>query len=180
MLDNAASPASGAPIYIKDADKVFITLANDSVNKLTVDGDYVQSDDNTVDGAIFSKADLTLNGAGALTIDARYGHGVVSKDSLVITGGAYTITAAAHGLSGKDNVCIRAGTFTISSGKDGIHVENADDAALGYLYIAGGEFHIAASGDSFDAIRRDADRTADLSIWSAAAARRPRRRRMRP
>ena len=152
VLDNASvSNASGAAIYIKEADKVFLTTADGSENTLSVTGEYVQTDDNTVDAAIFSKADLTMNGAGTLTIDAAYGHGVVSKDDLVVTSGTYNITAASHGLSGKDSVRVADGTFSITSGKDGIHAENSDDTTLGFVYIAGGTFTVDADTDGIDA-----------------------------
>ena len=108
-------------------------------------------DENSIDAVIFAKTDLTLNGSGSLTINAQAGHGVVSKDDLVITGGNYTITAASHGLSGKDSIAIAGGTFTITSGKDGIHAENADDLSLGTLYIADGTYTIASQGDAVSA-----------------------------
>lgn len=139
--------ATSAAIYVAEADKVFITTAAGTENILTNGGEYVAIDDNNIDSVIFSKADLTLNGSGTLTISAGAGHGVVSKDDLVLTSGTYVISAASHGLSGKDSVRIANGTYTITSGKDGIHAENADDPELGYLYIAGGTFDITAQGD---------------------------------
>lgn len=145
------SCADSAPIYIKNADKVFLTLAAASENQLIVSGDYVQTDDNTVDAAIFAKTDLTINGNGKLTINAAYGHGIVSKDDLVVTGGSLDITAAGHGLAGKDSVRIADGALTINSGKDGIHAENNDDTSLGFIYIADGNFTIAAQSDGIDA-----------------------------
>ena len=143
--------STSAAIYALEADKVFVTLAEGTDNTLTNGGSYVAIDDNNIDAVIFSKTDLTLNGSGSLTIDAQAGHGVVSKDDLVITGGTYTVTAASHGLSGKDCVAVADGTFSITSGKDGIHAENSDDASLGYLYIAGGSFSIDAQGDAISA-----------------------------
>lgn len=142
---------TSAAIYIKQADKVFITLAADTENKLSNQSEFATIDDNNIDAVIFSKEDLTLNGLGSLTIDAAYGHGIVSKDDLVITSGAYDINAASHGLSGKDSVRISSGTFTIISGKDGIHAENTDDTSLGFLYIADGDFTVNAQTDGFDA-----------------------------
>ena len=70
--------AESAAIYVREADKVFITTASDSQNTLTNGGTYTAIDDNNIDAAIFSKSDLTLNGAGSLTITAKAGHGVVS------------------------------------------------------------------------------------------------------
>lgn len=143
--------STSAPIYVLEADKVFITLAANTENTLTNGGEYVAIDENNIDGVIFSKADLTLNGTGTLTINAPVGHGVVSKDDLVITRGTYIITAESQGLSGKDCIAIADGSFTIVSGKDGIHAENEDDTTLGSLYIAGGSFDIDAQGDAVSA-----------------------------
>ena len=47
-----------AAIYVVQADKVFVTLAESSVNTLTNGGSFVQSDDNDVDAVIFAKDDL--------------------------------------------------------------------------------------------------------------------------
>lgn len=143
--------AESAAIYVREADKVFITTASDSQNTLTNGGTYTAIDDNNIDAAIFSKSDLTLNGAGSLTITAKAGHGVVSKDDLVLTSGTYQIDAASHGLSGKDSVRIASGSYTIVSGKDGIHAENADDTSLGFFYLADGTFDITSDGDGISA-----------------------------
>ena len=140
-----------APIYVRQADKVFITLEQASDNYLRVTGNYVAIDENNIDSAIFSKEDLTLNGKGSLEISAQYGHGIVSKDELAICGGVITITSQKHALSGKDNVKISDSTLNLSSGKDGIHSENTDDQTLGYVYIASGNINIESGGDGIDA-----------------------------
>lgn len=143
--------STSAAIYALEADKVFVTLAEGTENTLTNGGAYVAIDDNNIDAVIFAKTDLTLNGSGSLTVNAQAGHGVVSKDDLVITGGSYTITAASHGLSGKDSIAIADGAFSITSGKDGIHAENTDDLSLGTLYITNGSYTITAQGDAVSA-----------------------------
>ena len=144
--------STSAAVYALNADKVFVTLAEGTQNVLINGGEYVAIDDNKIDAVIFAKTDLTLNGTGSLTVNAQAGHGVVSKDDLVITGGSYTITAASHGLSGKDGIAIAEGTFAITSGKDGIHAENSDDSSLGWLYIQDGSFTITAQGDAVSAM----------------------------
>ncbi len=142
---------TSAAIYILEADKVFITSAPNSENVLANSGEYIAIDENNIDAVIFSKSDLTLNGSGTLTISAACGHGIVSKDDLVVTSGSYQINAASHGLSGKDSVRIANGDFTIVSGKDGIHAENADDTSLGFIYIADGSFTISSGDDGMHA-----------------------------
>ncbi len=135
--------ADQAPVYIKNADKVFLTLQEGTDNSLTDGNEYVQIDDNNVDGVIYSKADLTLNGTGTLTIAANYKHGIVSKDDLVITGGTYDITAVKDALNGKDCVKIKDGTFTLSSTQgNGIQSKNEDDSTRGYVYINGGNITV--------------------------------------
>lgn len=143
--------ASSAAVYVKSAEKVFVTLAEGAQNTLRNTDEYVAIDDNNIDAVIFAKSDLTLNGTGSLTIVSAEGHGIVSKDDLKITGGTYDIIAAGHALSGKDSVRIADGTFILTAEKDGIHAENADDEEKGYIYIADGDFTITSDGDGMDA-----------------------------
>lgn len=145
------SSQSLAPIYIKQADKVFITLAPSSENTLSNQGEFAITGEDNIDAVIFSKDDLTLNGEGSLAINTQYGNGITSKDDLVITSGTYTLTVSGHGLEGKDSVRIATGNITIDAGKDGIHSDNAEDTALGYVYIADGVFHITSGDDGIHA-----------------------------
>ena len=145
------SRSSYSAVYVLSADKVFITTAEGSENNLTSTGEYIQSDENNVDAVIFSKADLTLNGKGLLSIKADTGHGIVSKDDLVFTSGKYSVTAASHAFSGKDSIRIAGGEYTVISGKDGLHAENSDDENSGFLYISGGNFRITSEGDGISA-----------------------------
>ena len=172
VLDNVdITCASSAAVYVKSAEKVFVTLAEGSQNTLRNTDEYVAIDDNNIDAVIFSKSDLTLNGTGSLTIVSAEGHGIVSKDDLKITGGTYDITAAGHALSGKDSVRIADGTFVLTAGKDGIHAENADDEEKGYIYIADGDFTITSDGDGMDAsnIVQIEDGTFDITAGGGVA-----------
>ena len=152
VLDNASiTKNTSASIYVKQADKVFVTLAENSANTISSTGEFIAIDENNIDAAIFSKDDLTLNGSGTLTVSCETGHGIVSKDELVITGGTYQVNASGHCLSGKDCVSILDGSFTLQAGKDGIHSENADDTAKGNIYIVAGTYGITSDGDGVDA-----------------------------
>lgn len=163
--------ASSAAVYVKNAEKVFVTLAEGAQNTLRNTDEYVAIDDNNIDAVIFAKSDLTLNGTGSLTIVSAEGHGIVSKDDLKITGGTYDITAAGHALSGKDSVRIADGTFILTAEKDGIHAENADDEEKGYIYIVDGDFTITSDGDGMDAsnIVQIEDGTFDITAGGGAA-----------
>lgn len=155
-----------AALYVRSADKVFVTTASGTENTLEHSGSsYTAIDENNIDAAIFSKSDLTLNGEGTLTVTAQEGHGIVSKDDLVLTSGTYVITSASHGLSGKDSVRIANGTYTISAGDDGIHAasnvtisDGKIDITQSYegieglsIDIAGGEISVLASDDGINA-----------------------------
>lgn len=140
-----------AAIYIKSADKVFITLPEGTVNTLTDGSAYVQTDDNNVDGVIYSKADLTINGSGTLNVTGNYKHGIASKDDLVITGGIINVTAVKDALNGKDAVKIKDGTITLSAETgNGIQSKNDEDATKGYVYIAGGEVTVTKSEEGIE------------------------------
>lgn len=143
--------STSAALYIKSADKVFLTLAENTENALSTTGSFVQTDDNNVDGAIFAKSTLTINGTGSLTVDCAQGHGIVSKDDLKVTGGVLTVKAASSALTGKDSVRIAGGTLDLTAGKDGIHSENTDNTEKGFIYILGGTINITAGSDGMDA-----------------------------
>ncbi len=137
-----------APVYILEADKVFITLTDGSINDLSNTLGFTQIDDNNVDGTIYSKQDLTFNGNGELNVNSSVGHGIVCKDDLVFTSGTYNINSKKNGLDANDSVRICNSTILIESENDGIHCENKDNAELGYIYIASGKIEIKASGDA--------------------------------
>ena len=151
VLDNANiySPDSAA-IYVLNAKKVFVTLVGD--NMLANCGNFKAIDANNIDAALFSKQDLTINGDGVLLVDSPAGHGIVSKDNLVIAGGAYNISAANHAIAANDSIRIARASITAKSGKDAIHAENKNDASLGYVYICDGDYNLNAAGDGISSV----------------------------
>jgi len=152
VLNNASITSStSSALYIIEADKVFVTLVAGSTNTLANGGTFEAIDDNNIDGAVFSKQDLTFNGSGSLSITSPANHGIVCKDDLVFTGGTYTINSASHGLDANDSVRMTNVSMTIASGKDGIHAENTDDTSLGFMYLKDGTFEIVAEGDGLSA-----------------------------
>ncbi|MBQ8550048.1 MAG: carbohydrate-binding domain-containing protein [Clostridia bacterium] len=146
ILENAKiANATGPALYVKDADKVFLTLYGE--NTLSDGEVYSFSADDGADGAVFSRADLAINGSGSLAVTGKYKHAIVSKDDLVITGGRLNITSVNVGLEGKDCVKITDADIKVTAGSDGIRSTNAEDPARGYVYIESGNLDIVSEND---------------------------------
>lgn len=133
-ITNTDSPA----IYVKAADKVFVTTTEGSENNLEVTGEYVIDGEENLDAVIYSKDDLTLNGLGTINITSAQGNGISGKDDVVITGGTYNINAGKHGIEANDLMAICGGTFTIDATKDGLQ-------SAATLQIDGGTYDISAA-----------------------------------
>lgn len=153
VLDEATIQcADSAALYVAEGDKVFVTLADGTENALINGGTFADEQDESIDGALFSRQDLTINGSGTLHITSPAGHGIVCNDDLVLTGGTISVSSASHGLKANDSVRM-TGTLTLSvdAGKDGIHAENDEDDSLGFVYIEQGTLSLEAEGDGLSA-----------------------------
>lgn len=151
VLNGATIKRNGyAGIYAKSADKVFLTVADGTENSVTSSGEFIQQDDNTVDGAVFSKCDMTINGNGHLSVSSDSGHGIVCKDDLRLVSSETSVNASKHAIQAKDSVAIHGGTWTLVGGKDGIHSENSDDPKMGWFYADGGSLAIESGKDGID------------------------------
>ena len=138
-----------ACLRVDQADKVFLTLAEDTENSFSSGTDYSEEAlaDNT-GGTIFSHDDLTINGSGSLSITAGYKHGIDVNDSLVITGGNITITAPQDGIHVSDSLRFMEASLTIDAGDDAVH---SDDE----LYIESGTVLINSCYEGFEAVTID-------------------------
>ena len=143
-IENEDFPA----IYVVSADKVFITTT-DTVNTLTVSGQFTADGENNTDAVIYSKDDLVLNGTGTLSITSNNGNGVTCKDDMKITGGTYSVKSALDAFEANDTISVCDGTFSITTDKDGFHCEN--DEAEGSITISGGTFTISGASDGIQA-----------------------------
>ena len=151
VLDDVTiTSEKSAAIYVREADKVFITLAAGSNNVLTSSGTFETDGDVNVDGAIFSRDDLTINGTGKLSLTST-DNGIVAKDELKLVSGTADISADGHGIQANDAVIVHDGSWTIAAGADGIHCSNADDLSWGYIYVEGGSIDVTCESDGLDA-----------------------------
>ena len=151
VLENANITNSDSPcVYVKNADKVFVTTANGSENTLTVSGSFTADGDTKTDAVIFSKDDIVLNGEGTLNISST-DNGISGKDDIKITGGTININCTADAIEANDSISVADGNITIKTQKDGLHAENDDDNTQGSIYISSGTFNITAGSDGIQA-----------------------------
>lgn len=140
---------TGAALFVEQADKCFVTLAEGTENKLSDGSDYSFAEgEDEPNATLFSKDDLTINGTGALAVTANYSDAIASKDELTITGGTYDISATEDGLRGKDSLKICDGTFTVEAGEDCLKSSRDDDPTKGFVCIDGGMFELNAGDDA--------------------------------
>ncbi|MBO7670604.1 MAG: carbohydrate-binding domain-containing protein [Oscillospiraceae bacterium] len=148
VLNNAQiMNADGPAILVGSADKVFLTAAEGSENSISDGAGYTLSEgDTSVDAAVFSKADLTINGSGSLSITGNNKHAVVSKDDLVVTAKNLSVSSAASALTGKDAVTLSDAYVSIQAGTDGIHSEGTVSILGGSLSAQCGDDAVHADG----------------------------------
>ena len=147
-ITNTDAPA----IYVVNADKCFITTAEGSENTLKTTGKFTSDGSTNTDAVIFAKDDIVLSGLGSLTVDSAMGNGISGKDGVRVTGGSYTVTAAADGIEANDYIAICGNTaVTLKADEDGLHSENDDDDALGWILLADGTLAIDVGSDGIHA-----------------------------
>lgn len=150
ILDNVAiSNQSGPAIACYAAEDLVIELIGE--NELSDGSAYDGSYDEDVNGAIYSKSDLTFEGSGSAIITANYQDAIVGKDDLKFASGSYEIVSADDGIRGKDSVYIVDGKFSITSKEDAIKSTNATTAGKGFVLIEGGDIEISSGDDGIHA-----------------------------
>lgn len=143
----------GPAILIESADKVFITLPEGTENTVS-DGAYELSADaetSQPDAAIFSRADLCINGSGALSVSGLTKHGIVSKDDLVLVDCTLHISAVSTALDGKDCLKVSGAAITVEAGSNGLRSDNAEDENRGFIYLKDCTLDVRAGSDGIQA-----------------------------
>ncbi len=155
VLDGVAlSNGSGPCIYASNADKLFVTLAENTANTLSDGSSWTLSgSEDEPDATVFCTCDLTVNGSGTLNVDATTHHGIHSTDDLVIAGGSLDVDAANDGLVGKDSVKIGGASVHVTAQDNGVKATNDTDEDKGFVLISGGDVDIDAQDDGIKATR---------------------------
>ncbi|MFE4466919.1 carbohydrate-binding domain-containing protein [Oerskovia sp. NPDC056781] len=173
VLDGASITSSTtSALAVEDAATAVVVLADGSTNHLEATGAAVDEDadgsTDEPDGALFSTADLTIGGTGALDVVSSSTDGIVSKDGLVVAGGDLTVDAGDDGIRGKDYLVVTDdASVTVTAAADGLKSTNADDETMGYVAVLGGTVDVT-SGD--DGIQAETDAiVTDATVTIAAA-----------
>lgn len=147
ILSNASiTNSSSSALYVTNAGSVTVTLAAGTTNRLTDATTYTNAGEP--DAALFSTADLTIGGTGALTVRGNYGDGIASKDDLVIQSGTITVNSVDDAIRGKDSLTVNGGTINVtSSGGDGLK-SNETEAGKGVLTITNGNITASVADDA--------------------------------
>lgn len=148
VLDNVEITNSNlSAIYVKQADKVFITLTDGTTSTLSTNLDILEDGERNVDAVIFSKDDLVINGNGTLNILSS-DNGIVSKDDLKLINLNLFVSAESHGLEANDSIRVSGAVLDITANEDGFNVVDDDS---GYIYVESGNIDIAAGDDGMHA-----------------------------
>lgn len=158
------SNSSGPAIYFENVKKGFITITEDTENFLTDSSEYSIED---ADATLFSNDDLEIKGAGTLTIDGNYKHGIASDDDLSIENGTITITSYEHGIKANDKLSISGGNIDITA-ETGKGIKAGEELVIdagvinmvseksegieskGTLTINGGDINVIAADDGIN------------------------------
>lgn len=148
ILDNVNLTSTNGPVINAiSSDKLIVNIKEGTTNSFTDSA----SSTSDIKSCIFSNDDITVNGAGSLTIESNYGNGINTDDDLVITNGIVTIDAKNNALKANDSITICKATLDLTAGNDGIHCENTEDTTQGLIIVENGTITISAYGDGMDA-----------------------------
>lgn len=145
--------ADSSALYVKDAEKTVIMLADGTRNTISDAQEYVFAggEEDEPDAAIFSHDDLTINGSGTLIVNGLYQKGIKCKDTLRIMSGTITVTAVDDGIIGRDAAAVFGGAISVDAGGDGIKATNDQDAAKGFVLLSDATVTISAANDGIQA-----------------------------
>ena len=167
VLKNASVTCSySAALYVKSAARVILTLAEDTENSLS-DMASRPSDDS-IDGAVYSKAPLAITGSGSLMVSGAYKHGIASKGAVTICGGNISLSALKTGLDCKEDIMLDSCSLNIEAGTNGIRSGKEDNAAG--ISISGGSYAISSAGDGVQAYGDIAISDGDIVITTGGGS----------
>jgi hypothetical protein len=140
------SSTTNAPIYVEDAEKTVVILADNTENYLA------DSASNMNNGTLASRDNLSICGSGSLTVDGNANDAIRSNDGLIIKSGNIKVNSVDDGIRGKNYLVIRGGNITVNSVGDGLKSDNSEEEDRGYVSIEDGTIKVTSTkGDAISA-----------------------------
>jgi hypothetical protein len=136
---------------VQSANEAIVYLAEGITNTVADAASYAGQGTDSPNAALYSMADLTIAGSGALTVNGRYNDGIVSKDDLVLASGSVSVDAADDGIRGKDYTVLLDGAYSVTAGGDGVKADKEADEGRGWLLVSGGGLTVKAGDDGLNA-----------------------------
>lgn len=144
VLDNlTVNSPDGPAIWVKSADKVFLTLPQGSVSTLSDSATYSMLTDDEPNAAVFVDCDLTIQGSGTLNVTGSYDHAIRAKDDLTVTGGVLNLSGVDKGLKAKTTLAIGGGSITVTESTEGVEAND--------IIVTGGVLDVTATDDGINA-----------------------------
>ncbi len=143
---------NSAVLILSAPKRVTFFTVKDSKNIFEDAETYTDGGEIQPSACVYSKEDLTFEGAGELYVTSKTMEGICSKDDLKISGGILRVCAGDDGVKGKDSVTISGGTIGILAGKDGLKATNDEAEGKGTVLVTGGTLLINAGDDGIDAV----------------------------
>ena len=144
----SGNSTGGPAIYAEDCASVTIVLAEGSENYLS----DVETNDG--EGAVLRvrSCNLTIEGKGKLTIDAKAKNAIANTKELTINGGEFNLTAPGHGIYGKRGLTINGGKFDIDAGKSGFKSGDVGETSneYGFINVTSGSINIECVTNGFN------------------------------
>ena len=147
-LSSLSLTKSGAPaINIQPSKRCYLYV--EGSNTLNDSGTYTSSNEDRK-ACLFTEGKLLISGSGTLSVGSQTMHAIASDDYIWIHNGAdLTLTSdAKDGLHANDSIVVTGGYVSITAADDGI----ACDADI---VVSGGLLHISSTGDAAKGISAD-------------------------
>ena len=156
FLDGVTVNAGEGPaLWTESAGKLILTLTEGSENSFTDSGRYQNYIGAGAEACVYSRADLTVNGSGKLTVTGLYKDAIRSSNVVKILDGNLTIRCKRTGVHGSDGIRVSGGSVSISSEKNGFRTTKSGADGRGNLVVSGGSHRVIAGRYAFLVARGD-------------------------
>lgn len=144
--------SDSAPIYISNGDAV-IVLEENTENVLTDGSAYVYADNAAKEpnACLYGDDNISITGAGRLTVNANFNNGIGTKDELRISSASITVHAVNNALKGNDCVIIQDAALRLECKGDGIKADENKLEGHGLISIVNSSLEIIAEDDGLQA-----------------------------